>query len=84
MPGMRSDRARARDLLAMVYPVADDAESRRLRELAVDCIEEAERIEAEGSGRVLEADELIAAALDGIARDYFTRALLRALSPGTH
>jgi hypothetical protein len=82
MPGMRSDhaRARARDLLATVYPVPDDAEFRRLRELAIDYIQEAERLEAENRGRVLESDELISAALDAVARDYFTRAMLRALS----
>ena len=83
MPGMRSDRARARarDLLATVYPAPDDAEFRRLRELAVDYIREAERLEAESRGRVLESDEMISAALDAVARDYFARALLRAVSP---
>jgi hypothetical protein len=82
MAGMRSDRARARarDLLATVYPIPDDAELQRLRELAVDYIQEAERLEAEGRGRVLESDELISAALDAVARDYFARALLRAVS----
>ena len=40
MPGVRSDRARARarDLLATVYPAPDDAEFGRLRELAIDYI----------------------------------------------
>jgi hypothetical protein len=82
MAGMRSDRARARarDLLATVYPIPDDAESHRLRELAVDYIRQAERLEAESRGRLLESDELISAALDAVARDYFTRALLRAVS----
>ena len=82
MAGMRSDRARtrARDLLATVYPVPDDVEFHRLRELAIDYIQEAERLEAESKGRVLESDELISAALDAVARDYFTRALLRAVS----
>ncbi len=58
MPGTRSDRARtrARDLLATVYPVPDDAEFHRLRELALDYIQEAERLEAERKGRVLESD----------------------------
>jgi hypothetical protein len=80
MVGMRSDRARARarDLLATVYPTPDDAEFYRLRELAIDYIQEAERIEAENRGRVLESDELISAALDAVARDFFARALLRA------
>jgi hypothetical protein len=82
MAGMRSDRARARarDLLATVYPVPDDAEFHGLRELAIDYIQEAERLEAESRGRALESDELISAALDAVARDYFTRALLRAVS----
>ena len=82
MPGMRSDRARARarDLLATVYPAPDDAEFRRLRELAVDYIREAERLEAESRGHVLESDEMISSALDAVARDYFARALLRAVS----
>ena len=36
MAGMRSDRtrARAKDLLATVYPVPDDVKFHRLRELA--------------------------------------------------
>ena len=82
MPGMRTDRARARarDLLATVYPAPEDAEFQRLRELAVDYIQEAERLEAESRGRVLESDEMISAALDAVARDYFTRALLQAVS----
>ena len=82
MPGMRSDRARARarDLLATVYPAPEDAEFHRLRELAVDYIQEAERLEAESRGHVLESDEMISTALDAVARDYFARALLRAVS----
>jgi hypothetical protein len=82
MVGIRNDRARARarDLLATVYPMPDDGESRRLRRLAIDYIEEAEQLEVANSGRVIESDELVAAALDGIARDFFTRALLRAVS----
>ena len=82
MPAMRSDRARARarDLLATLYPAPDDAEFHRLRELAVDYIQEAERLEAESRGRVLESDEMISTALDAVARDYVARALLRAVS----
>jgi hypothetical protein len=82
MAGLRSERARdrARDLLATVYPIPDDAEVRRLRELAIDYIQEAERLEAENRGRVAESEELISAALDAVARDYFKRALLRAVS----
>ena len=51
MAGMRSDRARARarNLLATVYPVPDDTEFHRLRELAIDYIKEAERIKSEGA-----------------------------------
>jgi hypothetical protein len=82
MASMRSDRAsaRARDLLATLYPLPDDVEFRRLRELAIDYIQEAERLEAENRGRVTEADELISAALDAVARDYFARTLARATS----
>ena len=82
MAGMRSDRARARarDLLATLYPIPDDEESRRLRELAIDYIREAERLELENRGRAAEPDELISAALDAVALDYFARALARAVA----
>ena len=82
MVGMRNDRsrARARDLLATAYPVPDDFELRRLRELAIDYVQEAERLEAQNRGRPVESDELISAALDAVARDYFSRALARAKS----
>jgi hypothetical protein len=85
MAGLRSERARdrARDLLATVYPIPEDAEVRRLRELAIDYIQEAERLEAENRGRAAESDELISAALDAVARDYFKRALLGAVSRRT-
>jgi hypothetical protein len=84
MVGTRSDhaRARARNLLATIYPLPDDAELHRLRELAVDYIREAERLEAGHSGRAAESDELISAALDAVARDYFARAISRAKSQG--
>jgi hypothetical protein len=80
MAGLRSGRARdrARDLLAAVYPIPEDAEVRRLRELAIDYVRQAERIEVENRGRAAESGELISAALDAVARDYFKRALLRA------
>lgn len=80
----RSDRARARarDLLATTYPLPDDAELRRLRELAVDYIREAERQKAGHSGQAAEYHELISAALDAVARDYFARAVARARSRG--
>ena len=50
---MRSDRARARasNLLATIYPLPDDAELHRLRDLALDFIREAERLEAGLGGR---------------------------------
>jgi hypothetical protein len=82
MARMRSDHARARanDLLATIYPIPDDVEFHRLRELAIDYIKEAERLEAENKGRTVEPDEAITAALDAIARDYFTRALVRSIS----
>jgi hypothetical protein len=77
MVGMRSDRARerARNLLATVYPIPDDAEYYRLRELAVEYIREAERLERDLKGRATEPDELISAALDDVARGYFARVL---------
>lgn len=80
----RSDRARtrARNLLAAAYPAPGDAEFHRLRGLANDYIREAERLEAENSGRVAESDELISAVLDAVARDYFARSLARARSQG--
>jgi hypothetical protein len=80
MAGMRSDRARARNLLARQYPVPDDAEFGHLRELAIDYIREAERLEAEHGGHAVQSDELISAALDAVARDYFSRALARTMS----
>ena len=82
MARMRSDsaRARANDLLATIYPIPDDVEFHRLRELVIDYIKEAERLEAQNKGRTVEPDEAITAALDAIARDYFTRALVRSMS----
>ena len=82
MAGLRSERARgrARDLLATIYPIPEDAEVRRIREQAIDNVQEAERREAENRGPVAESEELISAALDAVARDYFKRALLRAVS----
>jgi hypothetical protein len=79
MVGVRSERARARarNLLATVYPIPRDAEFYRLRELAVEYIQEAERLEREQKGGMTESDELISAALDDVARNYFARALDR-------
>jgi hypothetical protein len=82
MAGMRTDhaRARARHLLATIYPVPDDVEFHHLRELAIDYIREAERLETENRGRTAEPEEVITAALDAVARDYFARAVMRAAS----
>jgi hypothetical protein len=51
-----------------------DAEVQRLRELSMDYIREAERIEKEGV-TTLESSEQISAGLDAIARYFFARAL---------
>jgi hypothetical protein len=80
MVGMRSDRARARasHLLATVYHIPEDAEYSRLRELAIDYIREADRLDAADRTAAAEPDELISAALDAVARDFFARTLARA------
>ena len=72
MYGSRNERARARAryLLTQIAPLPDDTEVQRLRELSTNYIREAERLERE---RV--TSEQISAALDAIARDYFSRAL---------
>jgi hypothetical protein len=82
MAGMGSDRARARasNLLETIYPLPDNPELHRLRELAVDYIREAERLEAQHKGCAAESDEMISATLDAVARDYFARAIARANS----
>ncbi len=76
MDGFRSERARARarHLLAHIAPLPDDTEVQRLRDSSMDYIREAERLERT---RVTtrEPGELISAALDAIARDFFARAL---------
>lgn len=75
MDSSRSDRARARarNLLAQLAPLPDDSEMQRLRELSVDYIREAERLENE---RVTtEPSEQISVALDAIAREFFARTL---------
>jgi hypothetical protein len=83
MAGMRSDpaRVRARHLLAALRPVPDDAEFYRLREPALDYIGEAERLDVESRADSGEPEELISAALDAVARDYFSRALGRKATP---
>jgi hypothetical protein len=82
MGGLRRDRARerARDLLATYFPAPDDMESLPLRALATDYFQTAERLETEARGRAAESDELVSAAFDAVARDYFKRAVLRAAS----
>jgi hypothetical protein len=72
MDGSRSERerARARHLLAQTAPLPDDTEIQRLRELSLDYIREAERLE-----RDPEPSEKISAVLDTIARDFFARTL---------
>jgi hypothetical protein len=54
--------------LAQIAPLPDDADVQRLRELSVDYIREAERIEKEGVTTV-ESSEQISAGLDAIARN---------------
>lgn len=67
-------RARARHLLAQLAPLPDDSEVQRLRELSMDYIREAERLEQD---RVItrEPSEQVSAVLDGIAREFFARAV---------
>jgi hypothetical protein len=76
MDSSRSERARARaqNLLAQIAPLPDDSELQRLRELSMNYIREAERIERKPV-TTREAREQISTALDAIARDFFARAL---------
>jgi hypothetical protein len=76
MDGSRSDRARARaqQLLAEIAPLPDDSELQRLRELSLNYIREAERVEGNAAS-TREDSEQISAALDAIARDFFAHAL---------
>jgi len=76
MDGSRTERARARaqHLLAQIAPLPDDLELQRLRELSMDYIREAERLERKHV-TMREDSEQISAALDAIARDFFARAL---------
>ena len=76
MDGSRSERARARarHLLAQIAPLPDDNEVQRLRELSLDYIREAERLEIERVA-TRESTEQISAVLDTIARDFFARAV---------
>ena len=74
MYGSRNERARAQHLLAQIAPLPDDAEVQRLRELSMDYIREAERLEREGV-TTREPSGQISTGLDAIARDFFARAL---------
>jgi hypothetical protein len=84
MDSARSDRARARAryLLAQLAPLPDDSEVQRLRELSMDYIREAERLEKE-QVTTRELSEQISAVLDGIAREFFARALFKEKSKGS-
>jgi len=64
--------------LETAYPIPENAEAQRLRELANNYIQEAERLEAASHGHVAKSDELISSALDAVARDYFAREVSRA------
>jgi hypothetical protein len=77
MDGSRNERARARAqyLLAQIAPLPDDAEVQRLRGLSIDYIREAERLERKQVATQQEPSEVISAALDEVARDYFARAV---------
>ena len=76
MAGLRNERARARAryLLAQIAPLPDDMEVQRLRGLSMDYISEAERLER-NQVTIQEPSEEISAALDEVARDYFSRAV---------
>jgi hypothetical protein len=82
MSGLKRDRARerARDLLATYFPAPDGADALPLRALVTDYFQTAERQEAEARGHAVESDELISAAFDALARDFFKRSMLRAVS----
>jgi hypothetical protein len=73
MDGSRSARARARYLLAQIASLPDDPEFQRLRELSLNYIRKAERLERRRVSRP-EPREQISAALDAIARDFFAHA----------
>lgn len=76
MDGSRNERARARacHLLAQIAPLPDDAEVQRLRELSMEYIREAEKLETKGV-TAREPSEQISAVLDVLARDFFARAI---------
>ena len=79
MTGVPNQRAlqRAQQILALAQPLPQDVNATELRELASRYIDEAERREREG-GQAVESEELVSAALDNIAKDYFAWAVRKA------
>ena len=75
MDSSRSERARARaqHLLAQIAPLPDDTEVQRLRELSMNYIREAERLERERVTTPEPREQI--SALDAVAREFFARAL---------
>jgi hypothetical protein len=60
--------------LAQIAPLPNDTEFQRLRELSMNYIREAERLERE-QVTTPEPREQISAALDAVAREFFARAM---------
>jgi hypothetical protein len=79
MTGVPNQRAllRAQQILALAQPLPQDVNATELRELASRYIDEAERRERE-DGQAVESVELVSAALDNIAKDYFAWAVRKA------
>ena len=75
MDSSRSERARARarHLLAQIAPLPDDTEVQRLRELSMNYIREAEKLEGERVTTPEPSEQI--SALDAVAREFFARAL---------
>ncbi len=75
MDSSRSERARARarHLLAQIAPLPNDTEVQRLRELSMNYIREAERLERERVTTPEPREQI--SALDAVAREFFARAL---------
>jgi hypothetical protein len=76
MDSSRGDRVRARaqHLLAQLAPLPDESDMKRLRELSMDYIREAEKLEKENV-TTREPTEQVSAVLDAIAREFFARML---------
>ena len=75
MDSSRSERARARarHLLAQIAPLPNDTEVQRLRELSMNYIREAEKLERERVTTPEPREQI--SALDAVAREFFARAL---------